>query len=177
MEVQMKQFSFCPHRDCEWHQHAPEGRWYYSVGYHHTKTFGAVQRFRCRSCGRTFSTQTFSIDFYAKRKIDYERLLLLHSSSVSGRALSRSFDASCGTISNRIDRLSRQAADLHARLRPLASPGESVCVDGFVSFTRSQFFPSEFTLSITSDSRFVLDLSHATLRRYLIRARGGHALV
>jgi hypothetical protein len=161
----MAAYSFCPHADCLWHQKAPEEDWYIPVGHHQTKTFGSVARFRCRSCGKTFSTQTFSIDYYAKRKVDYERLLLLHSSSQSGRSLSRSFGVSCGTIINRFDRLSRQAAALQARLRRDARQNEPVCIDGFVSFTRSQFFPSEITISITSDSRFILDLTHATHRR------------
>jgi hypothetical protein len=79
--------------------------------------------------------------------------------------LSRSFGVSCGTIINRLDRLSRQAAALQARLRRETRPDEPVCIDGFVSFTRSQFFPSEITISITRDSRFILDLTHATHRR------------
>lgn len=161
----MEHFDFCPHPACSWHQQAPQGDWYYRVGFHATKAFGLVPRFRCRACGRTFSSQTFSIDYYAKRKVDYDRLLTLHSSSQSGRALSRSLGLSCGTVANRIDRLSRQAAALHASLRLKADPREAVCVDGFLSFTRSQFFPSEITLSITQDSRFVLDLSHASHRR------------
>lgn len=161
----MGTFPFCPNANCIWHQKAPDENWCYSVGFHQTKAFGPVRRFRCRSCGRTFSTQTFSIDYYAKRKIDYDRLLLLHASSQSSRSLSRSFGVSCGTITNRFDRLSRQAAALHAQLRPEADKREAVCIDGFVSFTRSQFFPSEITLSITQDSRFILDLSHASRRR------------
>jgi transposase-like protein len=161
----MDAFLFCPHADCIWHQKAPRRDWYSAVGFHQTKAFGPVPRFRCHACGRTFSTQTFSIDYYAKRKVDYERLLLLHASSQSGRSLSRSFGVSCGTIGNRLDRLSRQAAALQATLRREADPGEAVCIDGFVSFTRSQFFPSEITISITQGSRFILDLTHATHRR------------
>jgi transposase-like protein len=161
----MEEFSFCPHADCIWHQKAPQEGWYSAVGFHQTKAFGPVPRFRCHACGRTFSTQTFSIDYYAKRKVDYERLLLLHGSSQSGRSLSRSFGVSCGTVCNRLDRLSRQAAALQATLRLKANQDEAVCIDGFVSFTRSQFFPSEITISITQDSRFILDFTQATHRR------------
>ena len=161
----MRRFTFCPHTQCKWHMQAPEGQWYYSVGFHYTQTFGAVRRFKCRSCGKTFSTQTFSIDYYAKRKVDYGQLLTQHASSESGRALSRCLGVSCGTVINRIDRLARQSCELHARLRAQARPDEPVCIDGFVSFVRSQFFPSEITLSITADSRLVLDISHAMHRR------------
>jgi len=161
----MESFAFCPNAECRWHQAAPDCRWYWAVGCHRTRTFGRVPRFRCKACGTTFSTQTFSIDYYAKKRIDYGQLLVRHASSESGRALSRSFGVSCGTIANRIDRLSRQAAAAQAELRALADPRESVCVDGFVSFDVSQFFPNEITISITADSRLALDLSHATRRR------------
>jgi len=161
----MESFPFCPNPSCAWHQEAPEADWYRAVGFHLTKAFGPVPRFRCLSCGRTFSTQTFSIDYYAKKLVDYDQLLTRHASSESGRALSRSLGVSCGTVANRIDRLARQAAAAQASLRALADPREAVCVDGFVSFDVSQFFPSEVTVSVTAGSRLVLDLSHATRRR------------
>jgi hypothetical protein len=113
----------------------------------------------------TFSSQTFSIDYFVKRRVDYKGLLTQASSSESLRALGRSFGVSCGSIQNRLDRLSRQALALHARLRVLADPRESVCADGFVHFEVSRYFPSETVISITSNSRFILDLSHATRRR------------
>jgi hypothetical protein len=144
---------------------APSGPWYRPVGHHATLAFGLVPRFQCLSCRKTFSSQTFSIDYWAKKKIDYRRLLVANASSESGRAIARSMDLSCGTVINRIDRLSRQAAALHAELRVLADPRECVCIDGLVDFDVSQYFPCEIALSITSASRFVLDLSHATRRR------------
>ena len=161
----MERFSFCPKSSCRWHEAAPDEEWYSPAGFHSTRAFGRVSRFRCHACGRTFSTQTFSVDYYAKRTLDYQALLTHHASSESVRALGRSLGVSCGTVLNKLDRLSRQALALHARLRPLASPHEAVCVDGFVSFDVSQFFPSELSLSITAGSRFVLDLAHATHRR------------
>jgi hypothetical protein len=161
----MELYAFCPNSKCKWHLAAPEEQWYSSAGHHDTLAFGRVPRFKCHSCGKTFSTQTFSIDYWAKRTLDYPAFLLQQSSSESIRALSRSFRVSCGTILNKVDRLSRQALALHARVRKLARKGEAVCVDGFVSFDVSQFFPNEITLSITSSSRFALELVHATRKR------------
>lgn len=131
--VRMRQFTFCPNSRCCWHLAAPGPAWFSPAGFHQTRAFGPVSRFRCKSCGRTFSSQTFSIDYYAKRRLDYSRFLEQHCSSSSVRALSRSFHVSCGTILNKFDRLARQAVALHARLRRLAAAGENVCADGFVS--------------------------------------------
>ncbi|MDQ7795902.1 MAG: hypothetical protein RDU47_03905, partial [Spirochaetia bacterium] len=105
----MHHFHFCPNPACAYHQHAPKERWFVAAGFYVTKTFGKVQRFRCLACGKYFSTQTFSLDYFAKRKLAYPQIETLLSSSMSIRALSRFFSASCGTIQNRIDRLARQA--------------------------------------------------------------------
>ena len=156
---------FCPYKACLFHAFPPKERWWRKEGFHETRCFGHVPRFRCRSCGRTFSTQTFSLDFYAKRQIDYRSLEGLESSSISVRALARHLSCSCGSVLNRIDRLARQSLACHSRLRPLARRHESVCIDGFVSFDRSQFFPNNITISITHGSRYVLDYSHASIRR------------
>ncbi len=156
---------FCPNPSCCNHARPAAGRWWQRVGFHSTRCFGEVRRFRCRSCRRSFSSQTFSTDYYAKRRIDYQELEALLASSMSVRALARKFGCSCGSILNRVDRLSRQAIAAHAQLRPLAKRHEDVCIDGFVSYDRSQYFPNNITISIAADSRFVLSFTHATLRR------------
>ncbi len=161
----MPSFLFCPNPLCDLHLSEPSPGWFIPFGFYPTRTFGRVPRFRCRSCSRTFSAQSFSIDYYAKRKVDYPGLLDRHASSESLRALSRNLKLSCGTVQNRLDRLARQGIALHTRLRRFADPKEAVCVDGLVSFAVSQYFTSEITLSITSNSRFVLDASQATRRR------------
>jgi hypothetical protein len=159
----MSGYSFCPNPRCEYHLEAPTEPWFSRAGHHVTKAFGPVPRFKCSSCGRSFSSQTFSIDYYAKRQVDYPDLLTRHNGAMSIRSLGRAIGAS--TVLNRFDRLARQALALHARLRLLAAMSEDVCADGFVSFDISQFFPNEIMVAVTAESRFVLDLSHATRRR------------
>jgi hypothetical protein len=161
----MEHFEFCPNRRCQHHMRAPRTQWWNICGSYETKTFGTVPRFRCKTCRKTFSTQTFSIDYYAKKLVDYDNLLVRQSNAESIRGIGRALSLSCGTVLNRIDRLARQAISLHAQIRTLATAYESICIDGFVGFDVSQFFPNEITCSITSSSRFILDLSHATRRR------------
>ncbi|HSV55557.1 MAG TPA: hypothetical protein VLH39_00425 [Magnetospirillaceae bacterium] len=161
----MPTFPFCPNHLCNLHTIRPSSGWFTPFGVYTTRAFGSVKRFRCRTRRRSFSVQSFSIDYYAKRRVDYRGLLDRHASSESLRALSRNLRLSCGTVQNRLDRLARQGIALHAYLRRYIDNKASICVDGLVSFDVSRFFPSEITISITSDSRFVLDLSHATRRR------------
>ncbi len=156
---------FCPFATCTHHPKPVATHWWCLDGFHQTKAFGRVQRYQCLGCGRTFSTQTFSVHYYAKFVIHLRRLERLAASSMGTRALSREFHCSCDSITNRIDRLARQAIGLHSSLRKLAVPGEPVCFDGLVSFDSSQYFPSDIGISITSSSRFILGLSHAATRR------------
>lgn len=161
----MDAFSFCPNPACRLHEKSEGSGWYAPRGSYRTKAFGIVRRYRCKCCGHWFSQQSFSLDYYAKRKVDYPDLLLRHVSSSSGRAISRAMGISPDSVQNRLDRLARQAVGTHAALLPLIGSNEAICVDGFVSFDVSQYFPSEVTISITSDSRFVLDLSQTNRRR------------
>ena len=161
----MNKFSFCPNPACQLHEQGDTSEWYAPRGSYHTTTFGTVMRYRCKRCGCWFSRQSFSIDYYAKRVVNYQELLLRHVASSSGRAISRAMGISPDSVQNRLDRLARQALGVHAAVLPLVEGCETVCVDGFVSFDVSQYFPSEVTISITADSRFVLDLSQTNRRR------------
>jgi hypothetical protein len=156
---------FCPYAACRRHVDPPATKWWQSDGFHSTFAFGEVPRFRCKTCGRTFSVQTFSVHYYAKKVIPLAKLEELSASSVSTRALSRTLGCSCGTVTNRIDRIARQGIKLHTTLRKLVRNDEGVCFDGLVSFAGSQYYPDDIGISITKDSRFVLGLSYATLRR------------
>ena len=156
---------FCPYKACANHRKPADPDWWRKDGFHATKAFGPVQRYQCLACGRTFSTQTFSTHYYAKRIINYRALERRCASSMSVRGLSRDLRCSCGTIQNRLYRLSLQGIELQSLLRPKADPTEPVCFDGLVSFDRSQYYPNDIGISITMKSRFVLGLSHATTRR------------
>lgn len=161
----MRQPPFCPNRLCDQHREPNKPAWWRKNGFHLTQTFGKVQRYQCLSCGATFSTQTFSVHFYAKRFVNLRALERRLASSMSIRSLSRDLGRSCGTILNRIDRLARQGIAMHAQLRPLRRMDEPVCFDGLVSFDRSQYLPNDVGISITASSRYALGLSHATTRR------------
>ncbi|MBL8967515.1 MAG: hypothetical protein JNG85_10915, partial [Spirochaetaceae bacterium] len=58
---------FCPNPGCEHHRQASGFRYQAFVpwGFYTTRAFGLVPRFRCTACRKTFSSQTFSVDYYA----------------------------------------------------------------------------------------------------------------
>lgn len=168
---------FCPNPSCPRHGAAnPAGirasdpllepeSWFEPHGEYRTKAYGHVPRFRCRWCGRTFSTQTFSTRYYLKRPAKLKAVFLHTCEGMSGRAIGRILHLSPRSVQNRVERLARQALALHQTLRRLADPHQAVCIDGVVSFDGSQYFPSELTIGITVGSRYIFEASHASRRR------------
>ncbi|MCF7951767.1 MAG: hypothetical protein K9L57_09040, partial [Spirochaetaceae bacterium] len=86
---------FCPQPDCPMHY---EGRhpakWYRKDGHHETACFGSVQRYLCTRCRHSFSTQSFSLDYYAKRLVDYEQIFRQLRSTAGIRDLARNLEIS-----------------------------------------------------------------------------------
>ena len=67
---------FCPNPECKHHKpekHPPD--WYKYFANYKTKAFGIVRRYLCTECGKTFSDQTFKLDYYAKKVIDYDKII------------------------------------------------------------------------------------------------------
>ena len=164
---------FCPHRDCPLHLDplSPDSRilahrrWVKRDGYYTTAVRGPVRRFRCLLCGRGFSEQTFSIDYFVKRTIDYQRIESSLCTCRGVRASARSLGCSPDSITNRTSRLARQCISAHSRIISRLSPDEPFAADGFESFSVSQYFPNNIHLLLGSRSQLVFFCDYLTLRR------------
>ena len=155
----------CPNPHCE-HYLAPlEQSWFTPHGSYPTAVFGTVPRFRCRSCGKTFSTQTFSLDYYAKKKVDYKRLLMHLVTSSGVLDMSRFFHLRAETITNRFERLARIALAVHSDLLKELPFGEDLAADGLESFTSSQFYPCHINCFVGSASQLIYSSGFSPLRR------------
>lgn len=156
---------FCPHPGCEAHWAGPSGRWYVLCGSYRTMRSGRVQRYRCRYCGRYFSDSSFTLDYYAKRRVSYSRVLKLVCSCTGVRQMSRILGVHRQTVSNRIMRLARQAMSLHSKLTIEMGLCEPVVIDGLVSYWVSQYVPNEFSVMLGSPSRFIYGVQACSKRR------------
>jgi len=165
----MEPFSppFCASPSCELHRRPGSSPYtqYTAWGFYKTSAFGRVQRFRCALCGKTFSSQTFRLDYYAKRLLDYEDISRRLCSCESLSAIGRATRASVDSISNRISRASRQALAFESELASSRRPDEDLAADGFESFCLSQYHPNNITILVGSESQFVYAADHTTLRR------------
>jgi transposase-like protein len=155
----------CPNPDCEHYDSPATQDWYRSIGQYSTKTFGTVPRFKCRSCRLGFSKQTFSIDYYAKRLLDYSYIYHKINDGAGLRKIGRDLHASCDSITNRINRMARNATLGNRQIVNLLPLREDLVLDGLQNFCNSQFFPDNYTIAVGKDSQFVYECDYATIRR------------
>ncbi len=79
----------CPNPECQQHLH-PRAGFYRRRGFYRPQCRrDDVPRFRCRSCGRSFSSQTFQVDFRDHRPDCNLALLMLLASDVGLRQTGR----------------------------------------------------------------------------------------
>jgi transposase-like protein len=159
---------FCSNPRCIYHQ--PEvasgaGRWYHRSGSFHTACRGQIQRFRCLHCGKSVSTQTFSIHYWTHSTCDLKRLREDLDSTSGLRQIARRWKGSYRVVQNRITRLSHSALALMDAAGAQLSLSENLVIDGFESFVRSQYFPLNVNIAAGADSQFLYALSLSPLRR------------
>ena len=163
----MKSPPFCPNKACSNYHHPQDHgtRWFYKRGFYHRKNGMAIRRFECRSCGHSFSSRTFSIDYRTNKHISYHRLFT-HLITCSGiRDMARDLNVAPTTVINRISRLSRQCQAVHHVLSSRILLAEELAADGFESFTVSQYFPNNIHLLAGTTSQFWYATDYAHLRR------------
>jgi len=158
---------FCPNSSCCHHYQETRmrKRWWVYDGFYHCNREGDVQRYRCTDCGKRFSDTTFSLDYYAKKRVNLYRLRRMICSGSSVRASARQLFCSPSTITRRLVILARQSMAADAALREHIELSESLVADGFQSFWVSQYHPNNFNLLCGSDSQYVYALTTVSLKR------------
>jgi hypothetical protein len=158
---------FCPNPACRFHDRelAACHQWYLRFGRFHTRARGPIQRFRCSQCGKTCSTQTFSIHYWTHSTNDLTWLLGYLATCSGMRQTGRVAGVTHRVIQNRCRRLARNALALMDCALEELDLRENLAMDGFESFTRSQYHPNNITHITGSRSQFIYAAVHTLLRR------------
>ena len=172
---------FCPHTGCDNHHLDDDDlqavdcgdrpippareRWWVRRGSFSSDHSGAIPRYRCRCCRRSFSTRSFSVHFATHRLIDLERLAARINNGGGIRGIARELGCSPNVVLNRIARLARGAIGVHSDLRRLFALDEDLVADGFESFVASQYWPAHFNILVGSESQYFYSVDYAQLRR------------
>jgi hypothetical protein len=124
-----------------------------------------IQRFRCDTCRRNFSTQTFETDYWLK--LAYLLPLAFHHTVACSahRQVARMYRVSPQTIARMTARLARQCQLMHELLRPRGSLREPLAADSFESFEFSQYHPTSFHVTVGQRSHYFYGFTESELRR------------
>ena len=155
----------CPNPACRFHRPGNHLWKWIRYGFFVRPSDGRrIQRFRCDTCRRTFSTQTFESSYWLKRP-DLLVPVFHRLQGCSGfRQIAREFEVSPQTILKVTARLGRQSLLFFEQHRPRRIE-EPVALDSFQSFEYSQDHPTLFHTVIGSWSHFTYGFTDSELRR------------
>jgi transposase-like protein len=156
---------FCPFVSCVRHA-TPGERFYRSKGcYRSSRRDEPIPRFICRSCGRSFSRQTFRADYRLKRHDLTKPIWLMLSSGVSQRQCARVLGVDRKLIDDRLVRFGRHAIRLHDRVTERLVPKGRFQFDEIETFESSRITkPLTVGLLLEQDSLYVIGTSVGKLR-------------
>ena len=155
---------FCPQADCISRTSSEPWRFKKKGFFERDARPRKIQRYLCQQCGRNFSSQSFSSDYWLRRN-DLLEAIFHRLVSCSGlRQIARESGVSHTTVRRLADRLGRHCLLFHEKLRPKRTPREPLVLDGFRSFEHSQYWPMDLNL-LVGTSHFVYGFNDAELRR------------
>jgi transposase-like protein len=158
---------FCPRPDCS-SRSSGHHRWCFKGRFHRACDGRTVQRFLCLECRRTFSTQTFRVDYRLKKPKLNLSLFGPFISKVTHRQAARVVGCSRRTVAHRLRLLGEHCRSFHRwRLSQAAGRLGSSKVfqlDELETFEHSRrLAPVTMPVLIERSSYFILDLKTAPL--------------
>jgi transposase-like protein len=155
----------CPYRCCRQHAN-PEARFCVGHGsYAAACRAHPVPRFRCKSCGRTFSRQTFRMDYHDHRPALNARLFLFLASGVGLRQSARNLGLCRSSTERKARKIGRHLRRLNLNLRGPLTPGARFQLDELETYEgRRNTRPLSVPVLIESESRFVVWAESAPIR-------------
>ncbi|MFT7486086.1 MAG: transposase-like protein [Candidatus Paceibacteria bacterium] len=156
---------FCPRRDCSQHR-SPRPNFYYRHGFYHPNCRShAVPRFRCRTCRRTFSRQTFRMDYRDQRPDLNAPLFNLISMGVGIRMSSRRLGLSLRCTELKLRKIARHLRQQNLTLRVPLDGEVQFAFDEFETFeTHRSLCPLSVPVLIEKTTRFWIWAESATIR-------------
>jgi transposase-like protein len=157
---------FCPNPNCIHHNNSGDPWPYKKIGFF--KRFTPphrIQRFTCKTCKRSFSSQTFSTTYWQKRPDLDAQIIMKTCGGMANRQITGDVKVSPETINRHIARIGRHCLLFHFQMMENSPPVQEVVVDGFETFEFSQYFPFHHHVAVEKGSDFVIYFTDSELRR------------
>ena len=161
----MFQPPFCPHRRCTQHL-APAPRFFRRHGaYSALCRPHPIPRFLCKACKRTFSRQTFRMDYRDHRPDLNARLFEALASGLGLRQASRNLRLSLRCTELKARKIGRHLRRLHLNLSDQLPQGATLQFDELETYEgRRNTRPLSVPILIERDSRFIVWAESASIR-------------
>ena len=157
---------FCPNPNCLHHNNSDDSWHYKKIGaFRRLNPPYRIQRFTCKACKRSFSTQTFSTTYWQKRPDIEPRLITKVVGGMANRQTARDMEVAPETVNRQIARLARHCILFHQNVMQNCPPPTDVVVDGFESFEYSKYYPMHHHVAVDKDTDFFIYFSDSELRR------------
>lgn len=162
----------CPNLVCEEHTRPSAGFYRRAGRYFPRCRPDGVQRFRCNSCRRGFSRQTFRHDYRDRRPHDNAPLFLLLVSGVGLRQCGRLLDMDVHAVQRKLGKMAATLAGLHGNLCQSLPAGRSWLLDEEETYEGASIRPLTMPVLIEKQTWFVVATAVGSIRRL---ARAGSA--
>jgi hypothetical protein len=156
---------FCPKPTCAFHRDSTGWRFDDHGTFTRKAPPHVIRRFRCPTCRRTFSTQTFDTTYWLKKPHLQRPILDSLAACSAFRQTGRGHRVAASSVQRQASRLGRHCLLYHLAHAPTAPPTEHLALDGFVTFEYSQYWPFEINLLVGADSHFLYGFTESALRR------------
>lgn len=155
----------CPHRSCPNHREPVDEFYSHHGSYRPQCRPRDVPRYRCKSCRRTFSRQTFRMDYRDRRPDLNARLFESIASGVGLRQTSRNLKLTLRCTELKFRKIARHLRRLNLNLRGPLPRGSSLVFDELETYeTRRNTRPLSVSLLIERERRFLVWAESASIR-------------
>ena len=171
---------FCTRKECENHKYIElynldftekvdksliDNSWYkYSGTYFNETKKRFITRFTCKSCGASFSTQTFHVSYYKKKPMKPKKTLMKLSNSTSQSNLAEITNNSEKAIANDVLRLGWQTLGANNLLRKYFKITSPIVIDGLENKIRSKQCPHDLNIAVDSASQCIISIDNSYFR-------------
>lgn len=147
----------CPHRSCPRHLDPVPGFCRRHGSYRARCRAHPVPRFRCSTCKRTFSRQTFRMDYRDHRPDLNAKLFSLLAAGIGLRQSARMLGLSNRCTELKARKIGRHVRRLNLNLRGPLGPGSRLQLDEFETYEgRRNTRPLSVPVLLERESRFIL---------------------
>ncbi len=119
----------------------------------------------CLACKRSFSTRTFSVTYWMKRRNLIEDVFMKTVGGMANRQIARDLKVNPGTIDRVLDRMGRHCLLFHIKNLQKSCAPKEIVVDGFVTFEQSQYFPFHQHNAVEKETDFFIYFTDSEVRR------------